>query len=147
MTNGLIIICGERGIRTPGTSRYGGFQDRCNRPLYHLSKSKTVPKDSIFWQKSGRRWIRTTEVERQQIYSLPHLAALETTHSRLGDHKVTTISRISKIIANIFASTPKATQKIMCFSEYKHKIIWTKTCNNVIYILHLRYEVSRSHII
>ncbi len=32
------IYCGERGIRTPGTSRYGGFQDRCNRPLYHLSK-------------------------------------------------------------------------------------------------------------
>ena len=30
---------GERGIRTPGTSRYDGFQDRCNRPLYHLSKS------------------------------------------------------------------------------------------------------------
>ena len=24
----------------------------------------------------GRRWIRTTEVERQQIYSLPHLATL-----------------------------------------------------------------------
>ena len=31
-------ICGERGIRTPGTSRYVGFQDRCNRPLCHLSK-------------------------------------------------------------------------------------------------------------
>ena len=30
-------LCGERGIRTPGTSRYDGFQDRCNRPLYHLS--------------------------------------------------------------------------------------------------------------
>ncbi len=30
---------GERGIRTPGTSRYAGFQDRCNRPLYHLSKT------------------------------------------------------------------------------------------------------------
>ena len=29
---------GERGIRTPGTFRYDGFQDRCNRPLYHLSK-------------------------------------------------------------------------------------------------------------
>ena len=29
--------CGERGIRTTGTSRYDGFQDRCNRPLYHLS--------------------------------------------------------------------------------------------------------------
>ena len=31
-------LCGERGIRTPGTSRYGSFQDYCNRPLYHLSK-------------------------------------------------------------------------------------------------------------
>ena len=31
---------GERGIRTPGTSRYDGFQDRCNRPLYHLSLVK-----------------------------------------------------------------------------------------------------------
>ena len=25
--------CGERGIRTPGTSRYTGFQDRHIRPL------------------------------------------------------------------------------------------------------------------
>ena len=28
----------------------------------------------------GCGWIRTTEVERQQIYSLPHLATLEHTH-------------------------------------------------------------------
>ena len=28
---------GERGIRTPGASQHDGFQDRCNRPLYHLS--------------------------------------------------------------------------------------------------------------
>ena len=33
---------GERGIRTPGTSRYDGFQDRCNRPLYHLSLRKNL---------------------------------------------------------------------------------------------------------
>ena len=31
-------LCGERGIRTPGTSQYAGFQDRCIRPLCHLSK-------------------------------------------------------------------------------------------------------------
>ena len=30
--------CGERGIRTPGTSQCGSFQDCCNRPLYHLSE-------------------------------------------------------------------------------------------------------------
>ena len=37
----LIIrwYCGERGIRTPGASQHDGFQDRCNRPLYHLSFS------------------------------------------------------------------------------------------------------------
>ena len=29
---------GERGIRTPGTSQFNGFQDRHNRPLCHLSR-------------------------------------------------------------------------------------------------------------
>ncbi len=33
-----LLFCGERGIRTPGASQHGGFQDRCNRPLYHLSE-------------------------------------------------------------------------------------------------------------
>ena len=33
------VYCGETGIRTPGTSRYNGFQDRRNRPLCHLSKT------------------------------------------------------------------------------------------------------------
>ena len=32
-------LCGERGIRTPGTSQYNGFQDRRDRPLCHLSKT------------------------------------------------------------------------------------------------------------
>ena len=38
------ILGGERGIRTPGTSRYDGFQDRCNRPLYHLSSARLFRK-------------------------------------------------------------------------------------------------------
>ena len=33
---------------------------------------------SYFRNFCGQRWIRTTEVERQQIYSLPHLATLVT---------------------------------------------------------------------
>ena len=33
---------GERGIRTPGPLRVNGFQDRRDRPLRHLSKSKTA---------------------------------------------------------------------------------------------------------
>ena len=32
-----IFICGEKGIRTPGTFQFNGFQDRRNRPLCHLS--------------------------------------------------------------------------------------------------------------
>ena len=49
----LIInaCCGERGIRTPGTSRYDGFQDRCNRPLYHLSWSRLRCKVKALWGK------------------------------------------------------------------------------------------------
>ena len=38
---------------------------------------------SYFRNFCGQRWIRTTEVERQQIYSLPHLATLVFAHSRL----------------------------------------------------------------
>ena len=36
----LTFICGERGIRTPGASQHGSFQDYCNRPLYHLSNAR-----------------------------------------------------------------------------------------------------------
>ena len=35
---------GERGIRTPGASQHDGFQDRCNRPLYHLSSARIISK-------------------------------------------------------------------------------------------------------
>ena len=38
-------FCGERGIRTPGSSHFNGFQDRRNRPLCHLSK---ILVDTIF---------------------------------------------------------------------------------------------------
>ena len=36
------LYCGERGIRTPGTSQFNGFQDRRNRPLCHLSGRKSI---------------------------------------------------------------------------------------------------------
>ncbi len=32
---------GKRGIRTPGTLQFNGFQDRRNRPLCHLSEDKS----------------------------------------------------------------------------------------------------------
>ena len=38
----LGVFCGERGIRTPGASQHDGFQDRCNRPLYHLSSVRCL---------------------------------------------------------------------------------------------------------
>mgnify|MGYP006874335026 CR=1 FL=1 len=33
----LGLLCGEGGIRTPGTFQFNSFQDCRNRPLYHLS--------------------------------------------------------------------------------------------------------------
>ena len=35
---------GERGIRTPGTLQYNGFQDRRDRPLCHLSNAFVLQK-------------------------------------------------------------------------------------------------------
>jgi hypothetical protein len=34
------FLCGERGIRTPGTLRYNSFQDCRIRPLCHFSGAK-----------------------------------------------------------------------------------------------------------
>ncbi len=36
------LLSGERGIRTPGPLQVNGFQDRRNRPLCHLSGSKST---------------------------------------------------------------------------------------------------------
>ena len=42
-------ICGEKGIRTPGTFPFNGFQDRRIRPLCHLSFPIGIAKvDKIF---------------------------------------------------------------------------------------------------
>ena len=45
--------------------------------LLDLYKNKQSVKKKILTDCCGQRWIRTTEDERQQIYSLPHLATLE----------------------------------------------------------------------
>ena len=44
INSGLVFgRCGEGGIRTPGTLRHAGFQDRCIRPLCHFSAGKSKP--------------------------------------------------------------------------------------------------------
>ncbi len=40
-------LCGGRGIRTPGTSQYGSFQDCCNQPLCHSSVGRFA---KPFWR-------------------------------------------------------------------------------------------------
>ena len=46
-TYSFTTYSGERGIRTPGTSQYAGFQDRCIRPLCHLSMGCWNPVDVV----------------------------------------------------------------------------------------------------
>ena len=43
---GFTAMCGEIGIRTPGTLRYNSFQDCRNRPLCHFSRGG---KNTIFF--------------------------------------------------------------------------------------------------
>ena len=57
-----LLFSGETGIRTPGTSRYNGFQDRRNRPLCHLSKTSL---SEVLFVKSGakvRRYFKLARV-------------------------------------------------------------------------------------
>ena len=48
---------------------------------------------SYFRNFCGQRWIRTTEVERQQIYSLPHLATLVFAHSLIKNSLILLLRR------------------------------------------------------
>ena len=50
----------------------------------YLSRSIKKETRSVCFSFRGQRWIRTTEVERQQIYSLPHLATLEFAQTPFG---------------------------------------------------------------
>ena len=62
---------GETGIRTPGTSRYNGFQDRRNRPLCHLSK--TLLESCLVFQrrcKGTQRFLFSKFLE-EKIYPYP----------------------------------------------------------------------------
>ena len=53
-----VYFCGERGIRTPGTFQYVGFQDRCNRPLCHLSKSCFFNENVVSFRLMMQRYIK-----------------------------------------------------------------------------------------
>ena len=61
--------------------------------LYQLSYFRSVLNVCVRPNVCGHRWIRTTEGESQQIYSLPHLATLEYAHSicvtRIGFKPIT----------------------------------------------------------
>ena len=94
------LICGERGIRTPGTSRYGSFQDCCNRPLYHLSCCKVRNNDY---------WGQTFCTEFARIWILHRSAWLKC------DAKVLLYFFTSKFLGNFF-----------CFS-LKFSVFWCFT--------------------
>ena len=70
---------GERGIRTPGTLQYAGFQDRCIRPLCHLSM-QTMVVFSCFRVNSKNRRNRRNSSENYRIYLI---------RPRLQDHQGT----------------------------------------------------------
>ena len=65
-----LFLSGERGIRTPGTSQYNGFQDRRNRPLCHLSKTsfrevlfvKSAAKVRLFFE-SASVWVKFFQIK------------------------------------------------------------------------------------
>ena len=69
------LVSGERGIRTPGTSQCGSFQDCCNRPLYHLSKCSLSESGCKGTKKSEKRRAKGEKnaVAIQYLTSFTHL--------------------------------------------------------------------------
>ena len=57
-------FCGKRGIRTPGTSQFNGFQDRRNRPLCHLSAAKV---ETIFRSAKFLRVFKAKNVANESL--------------------------------------------------------------------------------
>jgi hypothetical protein len=68
----FIDFSGERGIRTPGSLTFNGFQDRRNRPLCHLSGAKIVSMCTqskyLFMTMSNKVfWITEEKIKMEQL--------------------------------------------------------------------------------
>ena len=61
------------------------FLLRKNGSIIRLVPNKNRPSYDGLFLFGGRGWIRTTEAEKQQIYSLPPLATRELAHNGAGD--------------------------------------------------------------
>ncbi len=59
---------GERGIRTPGTLPYNGFQDHRIRPLCHLSKILSGKRDSNPRPSAWKADALSTELFPQELF-------------------------------------------------------------------------------
>ena len=57
---------GERGIRTPGALQHAGFQDRCIRPLYHLSLQRGSL-CGLFASAKVETFVETTKCFRKKV--------------------------------------------------------------------------------
>lgn len=103
----MTSLCGERGIRTPGTSQFNGFQDRRDRPLRHLS--------SVNWRLSYRfngckvrHFSNTHQIFCKKNFTLfrPQL------HNNLIFNKITT-----KTFFNIFLSPITKIASLAIFAQ------------------------------
>ena len=89
---------GERGIRTPDTSPYAGFQDRCNRPLYHLSINRLLFVSIIIKEMRRGRDSNSWSPNQARRFSKPVVSA---THPPLQTSKLSLLNanfRISKSV-------------------------------------------------
>ncbi len=132
----LLPFCGERGIRTPGTSQFNGFQDRRIRPLCHLSylhfrSTSSLPPTSFSLQPhSNFNHIRTsTSYSLQQTSRLNQLIYL----TNFTVQCVSFFTSVLKKAASVFRSGCK---DIDFFYSCKKIIYQSMACylNNFCYI-------------
>lgn len=84
---------GERGIRTPGTSQFNGFQDRRNRPLCHLSLVYVQP--LFAFRNGGVKGLTAAKIRFLSKYAISTIHISHFAHSTTAQ-------------ASLFASLPSA---------------------------------------
>ena len=94
-------------------------------------KADALPTELLPQEERGRRWIRTTEVVRQQIYSLPHLATLvfariQRTALRL---QIYAIILIAQVLPRIFSQNSFREKAGVFF-----RLRWRKCRTKTIYL-------------
>ena len=105
------VYCGERGIRTPGTSQFNGFQDRRNRPLCHLSLVYCYP--LFVFRKGGVKGLTAAKIRFLSKYAITAYTSKEIHTDQRRDGNLPPPSVVMGFLGvNKYADAPHISEEV-----------------------------------